>query len=727
MEDLAPTEWQVRERLTERLTKTLEHLPPDLNGVFREVSESGTGRSALACCERLSALLSTTRLKDGVHLRDLERTRLQSLETAYRSSLCEDLRDELANALRTPAEQAYKTGADTESLRLIHFNTTPGIKALKLEGEKFFSANIDVQGVERRYPRAGTSLACLSASLFLDGLFRFSEVPELRDSVRFSISDASKQLREDYYTEMESAQPDALRQVVAKLLWEVHAPGSDLFRHPTHVIPNVWPRVEEVDRIEPIDPGADPKDVSAEANIVLSILEVLQRTRGLRRAYRSGTDLSEYATTGEGTNGESLADGSLAELETYLHEILRRRYPALLGALDREQPNSVHSMALGLNVLLLYRNVILLPSISKFKEIESVLASDFVAKQDRHGRYYPKSGRWSRYHAECTNLENRLRNYARAFSSSRRPHDLRPFLVLVVGPPGSGKSHFIDSVVKVGLFPDVGDRERKPITSNLAQAVSSNDHLDATWRMLHQSNKAGIRLVVFEEFDSRVEGKLEQFRRVLDPLWDGNTQAINDGGFNDPISTLNLGPYVAVCIMSKAHNLSSARKFLLTAEKGADFLSRIDSVIEIPSFDCLLSQLGLVTCAIGRRHARDGTSEVLVGEAVIWYLVWLDARDNFRSITKALKTVGDRKPSIEYCELNMDSLSRNRFEEALAEYWHVSLNKLRTALVAGNLEMSVSVEVTKGVTDDREKGVVTSLCRRQGSLAATLGLDERHV
>lgn len=568
----------------------------------------------------------------------------------------------------------------------------------------FHELNRDLTDLRSRYRDTGASLCHLSSALFLDGVFAEPKI-STQQKLQAFIERASERVLGHLHVEMEDATALDKRQVTAKLLWEVHSPRSSLYRRPDDVLQKAWTRVEEVDGVPPVEPDCVQSDKSAidltaEANCILSLVEVLKKTRSLSRAYGGGQRLPVAADSGGAGDGE----GALEELRSYLLDVLFRRYPAFLEAtrkgLDNRELFTLHDIALCLHVTTLYFDVILGPGADVICRLDRALPSSGetnALESDDNGAYYPPgSRRWSQYQDECLNLQDRLRRYARAFLFSD-PSRMKPFLILVVGPPGAGKSFFVKTVVRKSLEEALKNaleaaaegaaRDKyslKPLTSvlsiksNLAQAASSDVHLDATWRTLFQSRASGIRLVTLEEFDSKIEGKLEQFRRVLDPLWDASTQTIQHDAFQEPITDQDLGPYVAVCVMSKATNLSSARRFLLSAEKGADFLSRIDGVIEIPPFDRPETQLEMAIMALSDRIPEAGSLRVSEGAA--FYLGWIEASDNIRSIAKALKTVGHRTDEVNYRSLNTGRVPRANFERALAEASQASLKDVQTAL-----------------------------------------------
>jgi len=721
--------WEIRHRLQKLLLIRLEKPPKDEGEILSKFTvqkedEEGdekegnndniNGRSALSFLARVKQLgdLQRRRIEpqDGFELSADERKRMDSINNAYSNEPFKGLFDKLSDALQSKFEELIKNEGEDFEPRLLEEFTFERIKDYKGPGflaVPFFELNEDLNSIRKIYPNTGSSLCHLSSALFLDGVLLNLPTSVWRKLQQY-IEASSQGVLEHFHVEMAGASVADRRQVAAKLLWEAHSPRSSLFRRPEDVLEKAWSRVEEMEGIRPVSEDCILSDLTAEANCILSLVEVLRKTEALRKAYSGGCRLppveDQRDTDGNHPTHRVDEDGALDELQNYLLGVLYRRYPPFLAATcaatqaGNSKRLSDHDIALCLHTLTLYLDVVLAPSAARIVRVEKATPNPSSRREldlESNGAYYPSSDQWTHYKKECLNLAKRINNYAQAFLASESKR-MKPFLILVLGPPGTGKSFFVKTVVKTSIEGGLNEALKGnkgygieslktvvQIKSNLAQAASSDTHLDATWRMLFQTKTSGIRLVTLEEFDSRIEGKLEQFRRVLDPLWDGSTQTIQHEAFQSPITDNDLGPYVAVCIMSKVTNLSSARRFLLAAEKGADFLSRIDGVIEIPPFDCPETQLEMAVMAMWSHvstHSDPRKSALKVSEGAAYFLGWIEANDNYRSIAKALKTIGHRHNEVKYQSLNTGRIPKAYFERALAEATQSTLSDIERAL-----------------------------------------------
>jgi ATPase family associated with various cellular activities (AAA) len=345
------------------------------------------------------------------------------------------------------------------------------------------------------------------------------------------------------------------------------------------------------------------------------------------------------------------------ELKSYTRDLLLERSSgfckSIATLLEQSKPNfDIEEVTTTLRTLLQYRGAYLSSGIQKLREISSTAAH--ISTQGIKSDHYPNSAPWTKYSVKSVNVKSRLKNYRKACSDARNREKLKPFVLLVVGEPGTGKSKFVESVVKSGWSPAV------EITVDLSQATSLSAQLESAWKQLYLSRKGDeVSLLILEEFDSQVGERVEQYRQVLRPLWDAQSY-VHDLG------TITLGPYVAVCIMSKISNFAAARRLLARSDKGLDFLSRVDVVVEIPSFDRPATQLELVTTLLAQRFV--GKPSAKISQLALWFLSWVDSGDNFRAITKALKTVSETANYIGFADLNLDPNLRRDFEILLLEF-----------------------------------------------------------
>jgi hypothetical protein len=150
-------------------------------------------------------------------------------------------------------------------------------------------------------------------------------------------------------------------------------------------------------------------------------------------------------------------------------------------------------------------------------------------------------------------------------------------------------------------------------------------------------------------------------------------------------------------------------------EKGRDFLSRVDEVVEVQHLDSVDTQQELILVDLWRRYGKPrNPPAVRVSDAAIWLLSWVRTDANFRAISKIFKTIPPNADAVGYRQLNLSSDTRRDFEDAVMEVGRVVMKRLQQVL---------SEEMRFGITLAAEsKGDVLSLTRESQSLLDALQL-----
>lgn len=481
-----------------------------------------------------------------------------------------------------------------------------------------------------------------------------------------TVSNHRNELLRLYFTDGDFIRPDLQRVALGRLLWATSMVGDFFLDPPKSFLSRWWALLIELDRLgAPSYEGDSPVlFAQSELNELANLLSLAQELNALRRLIRTGNDVA-FLSQG-GSDHRNTID-ELDALASYVRQIIRTRLPRTLSYVDglpvgavlesEEVESDLAMAALSLGVAVRAYAVYVDDAVARLKRVSSRLQAIQRAPLDfPDGElYFPESAAWQRYASELGRLRRRIRGYV---SSTEK----KPFVVLVVGRPGTGKS-YISELIRA----EAGNTGRLAF-ANLAEASDTASTLRGIWNELHANRKAGINVAVLEEFDSVVGESVSQYRLALQPLWDGTTSGI--AASTPSAEPLRLGRFVAVCLMSKFSTLEETARALASADKGADFLSRVDVVVEVPGFDAPESQFDLSLVAISRR-----APDVHVSELALWLIGSVDATHNFRTVTKTLKTASSDR--IVTSDLNIEVPQADRFWEALAEYGRLSSDRIR--------------------------------------------------
>jgi hypothetical protein len=533
---------------------------------------------------------------------------------------------------------------------------------------------------------ANVVLEELAVVLALDGFLDNSESPEWRESLRQVIDDKLNILRRDFYRDGESWPVSEKRESVARLLWAHIVRDEKHFEEQPALLDYWWLLLQDFENLQPSGEPPGANFVEFEANSLSNIMRFVSELEVLAHLVRRGSPATDRGVLGSGMLQSDLLD----ELRGYVRDILVERMPIFCEqvALLLEKKHgkkgvglSLVTAAISLKVLLQYHKVALGPGIRRLQAVDSAVRQIREMDLGVDGCYYPNSPRWRRYREKCESVGTRLGHYVEACSQSGKRDKLKPFVILVVGEPGTGKSQFVDSIVRPRLGTSTA------IFADLSQSNSISRQLDSIWKVLHLRNKSGIALLVLEEFDSEVGVKVEQYRQVLRPLWDAQSYVVDPDG----VETVSLGPFVAVCVMSKIATFASARRILTHMDKGLDFLTRVDVVVEIPPFDSVKTQVELILASLGRRASR---GNLRISQVALWFLGWLQTGDNFRAVSKALKNIGDSVECVSYEMLNVDPSWRLDFETLLMEFGQIENDRLKGLILLGQSDLSLEIRTT---------------------------------
>ncbi|MEU2585300.1 hypothetical protein ABZ612_20530 [Streptomyces avermitilis] len=169
-----------------------------------------------------------------------------------------------------------------------------------------------------------------------------------------------------------------------------------------------------------------------------------------------------------------------------------------------------------------------------------------------------------------------LRAIYNLIDNYRKPNfDAKPLAIAVFGSPGSGKGFTVRQVahewVESGLL--------KPLEFNLSEFSSPSELVGALDQIRDVALGGQVPLVLWDEFDSTLNGGLGWLKYFLGP--------IQDGRFQQEEKTHLIGPAIFVFAggTSESFEEFSAAVNGDKNSKGPDFLSRLRGYISIPGID----------------------------------------------------------------------------------------------------------------------------------------------
>jgi len=252
----------------------------------------------------------------------------------------------------------------------------------------------------------------------------------------------------------------------------------------------------------------------------------------------------------------------------------------------------------------------------------SLDTTSFLAKSYLHGRVEPAENTIAGYFT-LPSFDNELKELLRVLESYLElSHRKRPFNVLLVAKPGSGKSYFAER-----LSAELSRRSEKKgrgrdqhpfVERNLALAEGAGGidaYLTDIYEEIRDCRAVGkIPVVLLDEFDTYLKRDSEDcgtsevkitmqslFARMLVPLWDGNFMT---GG-----RIRRMGGFVLILAVSDSEFVKS-----FEAGKGKDFATRIHVRLDIPELvagsDEGIELQARIALGMIRKHHGDTVSRV---------------------------------------------------------------------------------------------------------------------
>lgn len=177
---------------------------------------------------------------------------------------------------------------------------------------------------------------------------------------------------------------------------------------------------------------------------------------------------------------------------------------------------------------------------------------------------------------QVKNVKTQVKNYV---EMAREAPEQRPLNILLCGPPGAGKSFFVEQLI---IELEIEDRF---FSNNLTQMKNAEVLLKPFEQLSDERSAAkkegqnAVGVVFLDEIDTN-PAYFRQYARLLMPMWDNKIMV--DG------KTKYLGPLIIFFGASNASSYEEFRANLIgntDIEKGVDFLSRLESTIDIPGLE----------------------------------------------------------------------------------------------------------------------------------------------
>lgn len=489
---------------------------------------------------------------------------------------------------------------------------------------------------------------------------------------------------------IDEQQNDASKAVVlTHLLWAWLLLAPDDRALPEESIAEVWALVRKYERthVQKETPLSSREAQYAAHRLIdlHGITKVLQKQRDF---------LDSTLTATQDRRLRSQVD----ELLEYVQDVHRRKFDELWDlieaagskkppqgppsndpdVIEAAGPKELYAWSLHLAALLLYVKG-LDRSCNRYASasagVAELLAGGSLELEDR--AYFPVG--WTEFAARVRDTVAIVEKYKECTDAGVKVNT-RPLLFAVVGPPGAGKSELQEAIKRA-----LSIENDSVVSVDFGQAQSVTQVLNGAWQGLESVK--GPKLLVCEEFDSKVGLSPEQYRYALTPFYSSEAArydgigsgaaelAPEEQGPRPHVSTRKLGGFVALCIFSTVHDAASVRRMLSQIEKGADFLSRIDAIIEVPPIQSARDQVYLAVPTIchellgpARRQPniqeRGGNvpEEFIELERRAWiFMGWIEPTANRRTLSKLIKTA-KKTGTVRFEDLNADDRSRSEFQ-----------------------------------------------------------------